>query len=68
MSDGISDANAVGDIGTRLENATHDLRKAIDRAKAGHRGLTVDILQIVNEAILSSGYKLVEAEKYTGYR
>ncbi len=55
MSDGMSDANAVGSIATELREAAYVLRDAIERAEAGHRGLTVDIIETVNEVLRCVG-------------
>ena len=58
MSDGMSDANAVGRIARDLEHAAIDLRFAIKRADEGHRGLTVSIIDTVNEHLRGTGYRL----------
>lgn len=68
MSDGMSDANAVGRLGAALERATWEFRKAIKAAQEGHRGLAVDVEEEVNEILLPTGWKLVRAEKYEAYR
>jgi hypothetical protein len=60
MSDGLSDANAVAAIANAIEDAAHDLRDALDAATEGHRGLTVDPILIVNEALKRSGYMLTK--------
>ncbi len=58
MSDGMSDANAVGRIARELEHSAIDLRRAIKRAEEGHRGLTVSVIATVNEHLKGSGYRL----------
>ena len=59
MSSGPEDAHAVGEIGNKVYMAALDLKIAIGRAKQGHRGLTVDILEMVNEELQGTGYRLV---------
>lgn len=58
MSDGMSDARAVGAIGRDLEIAAAELRRAINRALAGHRGLSVDVEATVNDYLLYTGFRL----------
>lgn len=57
MSDGMSDANAVGRLGERLESAAYDLREAIEAAENGHRGIAIDVLATVNEVLQKFGLK-----------
>lgn len=61
MSDGPSDANALGEQAWNLENKAYDLLVAI-RA-VGRRGWTFDIEEVVNEVLKGSGYKLVKEKK-----
>ena len=68
MSGGMEDANAVGRLGVKLREAAYQMRDAIKEAEEGHRGLTVDVLSEVNEIMLPCGWKVVRAEKFTGYR
>lgn len=58
MSDGMSDANALGGIGKELEEAAYMLRDAIQRAQHGHRGLTINVVQTVNPILAEVGYRL----------
>lgn len=60
MSDGPSDAAACRGLGTSLELAAHDLKLAIRRAEAGHRGWSVDVLVVVNDVLKGSGWRLVK--------
>ena len=63
MSDGMSDANALGGIAQELRFAAIDLRNAIERASDGHRGLTVAVMETVNEFLRGTGYQLQEVPK-----
>jgi hypothetical protein len=58
MSDGMSDANAVGALAGKLRNAAYELRDAIKAARDGRRGLSVAVLAEVNEVLDGSGYHL----------
>lgn len=58
MSDGLSDASAVGRIGDKLEAVAYDLKLAIKAAKQGHRGLTVNIESTVNDVLRGCGYEI----------
>jgi hypothetical protein len=64
----MEDANAVGELGRMLTEAAYLMRDAVEAAGAGHRGLSVPIEETVNEILLPGGWKLVRAEKFTGYR
>ena len=59
----MSDANAVGELSSKLEQAAWEFRKALERAAAGHRGLSFDVYEAANEVLLPAGYKLVPAQK-----
>jgi len=68
MSGGMEDASAVGRLGTELREATYQMRDAIKAGEDGHRGLAIDVQDAVNEILLPCGWKIVRAEKFTGYR
>lgn len=68
MSGGMEDANAVGRLGTKLTEAAYVMRDAIKEAETGHRGITIDVLETVNEIMLPCGWKIVRATPFTGYR
>lgn len=58
MSGGQSDFNAVNDLGTELEETAYQLRDAIQKTVEGHRGLTVDVLSVVNPILSRTGYRM----------
>lgn len=64
----MEDASAIGQIDQMLTEAAYLMRDAIEGAEAGHRGLSVPIEETVNEILLPNGWKLVRAEKFTGFR
>ncbi len=64
----MEDANAVGGLAVELREAAYEMRDAVKAAEAGHRGLSVDVQAEVNDILLPCGWKLVRAEKFTGYR
>jgi hypothetical protein len=68
MSGGMEDANATGILSRNLEDAAHEMRDAVKDAEAGHRGIAIAVEDTVNPILLSIGWKLVRAEKFTGYR
>lgn len=68
MSGGMEDASAIGGLADKLRDASYELRDAIKAAEAGHRGMSVPVQDEVNEILLPSGWKIVRAEKFTGYR
>jgi hypothetical protein len=63
MSDGMSDARAVGEIGDELSSAAYRLRKALETAKGGHRGMSVQILPTVNAELRGTSFRLVRVEE-----
>jgi len=60
MSDGMSDANAVGKLAVDLREAAYVLRDAIDAALNGHRGMSPPICETVNAILKTSGYHLTK--------
>lgn len=61
MSSGPADANAEGEIVEAVWQAAYDLKQAIERAKAGHRGMCASddqVLREANNALRSSGFQL----------
>lgn len=68
MSGGMEDASAIGELATELREAAYQMRDAIKAANAGHRGWAIDSQHEVNEILLPSGWKIVRAEPFTGYR
>jgi len=72
MSDGISDAHEESDLARAIweaafhfREATSKLGRAIRRARNGHRGWAIARVFIVretNEALQSTGFKLVDAD------
>lgn len=68
MSDGMSDANAMGGLSTRLREASCKMRDAIKAAEDGHRGMSLDVQEDVNEILLPSGWKIVRATPHTSFR
>ena len=60
MSDGISDANALGRLDRDVMLKAHDLRNALKAAEEGHRGLRpAGILATANNALKGCGFQLV---------
>jgi hypothetical protein len=57
MSDGLSDANAVGQLAVDLREAAHVTREAIEAAEAGHRGLSVDVCGEFNDVLRRFGLR-----------
>ena len=68
MSGGQQEAAALGAMSTELREAAYSMRDAVKSAEDGHRGVSLDVQTEVNEILLPCGWKLVRAEKYTGYR
>jgi hypothetical protein len=64
----MEDASAVGRLSTELCEAAYKMRDAIKAGEDGHRGLALDVQEEVNEILLPCGWKIVRAEKFTGYR
>lgn len=58
MSDGMSDSRALGSIAGELERAAHQLRAAIQRANDGHRGMSIDVEETVNEILVGTYYRV----------
>ena len=58
MSDGMSDAAAVGRLGNAVVDAAYGLRDALKAADAGHRGVSVDALEDINRVLRDAGYEL----------
>ena len=58
MSDGMSDANAIGRLALNLEAAASELGEAIRKAKEGRRGLEICIADTVNDFLKGTGYRL----------
>ena len=54
MSDGMSDASAIGRLAQELEEATYKLRDAIKKTEEGHRGISVDIQSTINGVLARS--------------
>lgn len=64
MSDGLSDASAVGKIAGRLEEAAYQLRDALKAVEEGHRGLTVANPEAqVNRILEEQGYRIYKWRK-----
>jgi hypothetical protein len=60
MSDGMSDANAMGNLVTELREAAYALRDAIKAARRGHRGMVLTgICEEVNEKLRGTPYRLI---------
>jgi hypothetical protein len=58
MSDGMSDANALGRQERAVRDAAYDLAKALAEADGGHRGLAmsrIDMEELVNEYMADEG-------------
>lgn len=68
MSGGQQEAAALGELSSELREAAFKMRDAVKDAEAGHRGMAIDVQETVNEILLPSGWKLVRAEAFTGYR
>ncbi len=64
MSDGISDANALGHLGVAVERAAGELARAMYHARIGHRGLSVDELETANEVLALYGLRLISESDY----
>lgn len=63
MSSGPADANAEGELVENVWCAAYDLSVAIDKAKAGHRGIGMSddaILRQVNDGLGRSGFRLIK--------
>ena len=56
----MSDVRTLRDLHEEIEFAAEELRVALENADAGHRGVTVDALGIINEALEGTGYALVK--------
>jgi hypothetical protein len=54
MSDGLSEANTVARLTTRVENAAFELRETLAEARG-----RVDGLALANEVLERAGYRLV---------
>jgi hypothetical protein len=68
MSGGQHEAAALGGLATELREAAHQMRDAIKAAEDGHRGVSIAVQDEVNEILLPCGWKIVRAERFTGYR
>jgi len=68
MSGGQHEASAIGEMATELREAAYQMRDAVRSADEGYRGISLDVQFEVNEILLPCGWKLVRAEKFTGYR
>lgn len=68
MSGGQQEAAALGALSSELREAAYQLRDAVKSAEAGHRGVSVNVVDEVNSILLPTGWKLVRAEAFTGYR
>jgi hypothetical protein len=54
MSDGMSDATALGELEGAVREAAYHFAKALKRASVGHRGWAMrrgDIVRIVNDSL-----------------
>ena len=63
MSSGSHDANAEGSLIEDVWCTAYDLRKAIERAKEGHRGMCASdaqLLREINNALRSSGFRVIK--------
>jgi hypothetical protein len=59
MSDGMSDANALGRLVVTVETCADDLAKALYAARVGHRGIGVDGFEHANDVLRIYGLRLV---------
>lgn len=64
MSDGMSDASAVGAMGARVERCAGDLVRAMYAGRGGHRGLAIDELSTVNDVFKMYGLRVVAEHDY----
>lgn len=68
MSGGQHEAYHTGKLDTDLREEVYKLRDAIKAAEEGYRGIAIDVAATANEILLPIGWKLVRAERFTGYR